>query len=731
MHEIPRHGATRGVTVRPRPHRRRPASAVRRLAALGMAICLGLLLSLAALVPLGPLSGLIPIASAHAFLLRSDPPARALLPAPPSAVRLWFSEDISPLTSRALVVDTTNRRVDNHDSHVNSGDAREMDLSLPLLRSGTYVVVWRTQSAEDGHITGGSFYFQIAQADGTAPPIPAVLPTGNVAGGAGTGASNVLDGPTWLQTVGTWLALLFMTFWVGGVIWETWILPPGGRGDDQLAAAGRLAAARFRRLAPWALGALLVADLVIVLAFSAELAGDWSGLFSPALLGAILFGSHFGTFWWMRQIVAGIALVMAVLELRGAPFAVAWRPDDGPAWRITAVGEPRTPAQWVRWSLAALRALPGAMARGWQRRTNWGRAVLVLGAALLLAFALSGHAAAVPAPELPYALSVDLLHLLGNAAWAGGLFYIAVVLVPALRQLAARDRAQVLARGLPHFSALALATVLVLSLTGSLNATIHLTSWLQFLTTAYGQTLAIKIELFLVMAAISAYHAFRLRPRLEQSLAVAETRTEPAIALATATGSQAADGSRGARDEGDDARAVSDAPGDGNDAHDAISPTAWKLSSALEDWLQREAAVGAAILVCVALLAAFAGTLAPAPPTASGAVHVPYVSPAQVANGLNVTLKVDPDAFGTNTFTLTVRDSSGKPVNGAGVEFISQMLDMDMGVQTAQFKPTGAPGAYSLQSDLTMAGHWRVTIRVLAPGSQTYQNFIFEFTATY
>ncbi|MFI5272258.1 MAG: copper resistance protein CopC, partial [Ktedonobacterales bacterium] len=119
------------------------------------AALLGLLLLVAAAgAPIGPLSHLTPTASAHAILVRSDPPADAILQAPPSQVRMWFSEAINPLTSKAVVVDTTNRQVDRGDSHRNPGNDHEMDLSLPLLPAGTYIVDWRTQSDEVGHIVG-------------------------------------------------------------------------------------------------------------------------------------------------------------------------------------------------------------------------------------------------------------------------------------------------------------------------------------------------------------------------------------------------------------------------------------------------------------------------------------------------------------------------------------------------------------------------------------------------
>ncbi|HEV2406004.1 MAG TPA: copper resistance CopC family protein, partial [Ktedonobacterales bacterium] len=184
---------------------------------------IALLICVLTFLPVGPTAGMMPVASAHAVLVRSDPAADSVAQTPPSRLRLWFSEDLNGLSSRAVVVDTTNREVDLKNSKVSASDHKELDVGLPLLPAGTYVVAWRSQSADDGHIEGGSFIFRIARPDGSVPPVPAQLPTGHVPGAGGSGASPsaALDAPTLAQTLATWLALLFMTLWVGGVIWET------------------------------------------------------------------------------------------------------------------------------------------------------------------------------------------------------------------------------------------------------------------------------------------------------------------------------------------------------------------------------------------------------------------------------------------------------------------------------------------------------------------------------
>ena len=682
-----------------------------------VATCCAIALLLLALSPLGQATELLPTASAHALLVKSDPAANAILNAPPAQVKMWFSEDINPGTSRAVVVDTTNREVDNKDAHVSDDDSKEMIVTLPLLKAGTYVVVWRTQSADDGHITGGSFIFRIAAPDGSVPPVPATLPSGNIPGGAGLAdaSSSGLDAPSIAQAVFTWLALLGMVFWVGGVIWETWILPSGLARDGALREAALASERRFRRLAPIALIVVLVADIGMILAQSAELAGDFTGAVSPPLLRAVLFGSRFGAFWWMRELVALAALILTLAAInRGLPLG---REASGATLPTTADDDGAI-AGWGHELLLTLRRipqLPGRLVAGLRARTLTGAALVLLAGALIVAFALSGHAAAVPNNELAYALAVDLLHLVCNAAWVGGLLYISLIFVPALARLDVRSRARVLALGLPEFGAVAILSAFLLALTGSLNTTIHLSSIQQFLTTAYGRTLFVKIELFLLMVGISAWHAFRVRPQLAQMLAEQDARAGSPVAVPVAATHDysGSNGYAAAQGKGNNS-------GNGANGSNGGNTPLREMAVKLEDWLRREAMLGAAVLLCAALLGAFAGTLAAAPSgatptTASG----PFLQTLQ-AGDYAVTLNVVPAKFGTNTFTVTVKDSKGQPVENAIVVLTTDMLDMDMGEQSVSLKPVGLdqPGVYSGQGELTMGGHWALIVKVVPPGAK-------------
>src|SRR5689334_14205603 len=96
--------------------------------------------------------------SAHAVLLRSEPAKDALVATAPTQVSLWFTEDLNPATSTAMVLEVTNQagkntRVDNQDAHVSASDTTEMNLSLQSnLPPAAYIVIWRSQSATDGHV---------------------------------------------------------------------------------------------------------------------------------------------------------------------------------------------------------------------------------------------------------------------------------------------------------------------------------------------------------------------------------------------------------------------------------------------------------------------------------------------------------------------------------------------------------------------------------------------------
>jgi copper transport protein len=135
------------------------------------------------------------VASAHALLSASSPPAGAHLGTAPGVVILEFDQPLNAQLSFASVVDPTG--------HVWKGEvdsAEEMRIPLTTNVSGVYTVDWTTVSSFDGHRVTGSFTFDV----GVTGPSSALAAANSVPGPA---LSDILIGAVkWIEA----LALLFL-----------------------------------------------------------------------------------------------------------------------------------------------------------------------------------------------------------------------------------------------------------------------------------------------------------------------------------------------------------------------------------------------------------------------------------------------------------------------------------------------------------------------------------------
>jgi hypothetical protein len=99
-------------------------------------------------------------ALAHAHLLSSDP--ANLTKAPPSALRLTFSEGVEPALSGVTVTGPANTPLPTGTPSLANGDDKV--LIVPVAQepgAGTYTVNWHA-FAKDGHTTHGSYVFTVA-----------------------------------------------------------------------------------------------------------------------------------------------------------------------------------------------------------------------------------------------------------------------------------------------------------------------------------------------------------------------------------------------------------------------------------------------------------------------------------------------------------------------------------------------------------------------------------------
>ena len=607
-------------------------------------------------------------ANAHAILLQSDPVKDSVLSVSPNQIRMWFSEDLNLIFSTAYVVNAANSaanvqkdtktHVDKGNAQVSSTDSKEMDVSLkPNLPSAVYIVLYRTQSADDGHILSGSFLFTVAAANGTVPTFNGTIPQGGVFGGSGS-SSGQLDVPTLFSLIMITLVDLGAVFWVGAQFWRIFVISEQSEDQDQQAIFQQIEQRFDRCFSCLVLLLILFANIGVLVGQALMLTNDqWGQAFAPSLLVGLVVQGHFGVYWIMRQIAILLALLLIVLTV-----------------------VIKKPAQWITSSIA------------------WAN--FVLGLALLVALTLSGHAAATSSNVLVYAVLGDFLHLVAAALWVGGMMYIAVIYLPILKSRTWPQQAESLLTTLPRYSPLAIAGVVLMGLSGPLNAATRLLSWDQFFTTAYGRTLIIKILFVGALLLTSAVHVLLLRPRLAKNFKAYQTATEPAQ------------------------------PSEEEDKPADLAPIAVALVKGLEERIMQqtqrlstilrwEPALGVVVLLCAGLLAVFSGTLQPIAPSQpasqpQSAPSKPFTTTVAAADRqFRVTVKVDPNHFGTNTFTVTVFDSKGKPVptSTIGVSLYETMLDMDMGTEAVNLQPDGK-GHFSGSGDLGMGGNWQLRIEI-------------------
>ena len=633
-------------------------------------------------------------ASAHAILLRSDPAQDSVLSIPPQQVRMWFSEDLNPTFTTADVINGARERVDNHDAHISPNDTKEMDLTLkPNLPPAVYIVVYRTQSAADGHILTGSFIFSVARPDGTVPTLsPGTNPGQGLLGGSNSTGSSTgqLNGPTLFSLIMITLVELGAVFWVAAQLWVNFVLSLSSEQHAEERSINERVQQRFeRRFSLPALLMLLLANIGVLVGQAINITGgNWAGAFSPSLLASLATSGRFGTYWLMRELVIIVAIILSLYML--------WRKQR---------------PQLVNRLLPLIN--------------------LSLGLALFIAITMSGHAAAASSNILVYSILVDWIHLVAAALWVGGMMYIATIYLPVLGKYSLVERTRSLLTILPYFSPLAVAGVLLMAVTGPFSATFRLNSWDQFLTTTYGRALLVKIVLVGGLLLTSAIHVGLLRPRLRKeykkyNYVIQRLQSHQAATVAL---------NSVVKLDGQQAPTTTEKPDHTTKniaqqvklREERVARRTRRLMTILR-W---EPLLGVAVLVCAGLLNVFGGTLLPATAAQpqTGGQSKPFNTSVQTTDGkFTATLNINPNRFGTNVFTVSVVDNSTHAsTTNVGVALYTTMLDMDMGTDNINLLPDGK-GHFTATGDLGMGGHWAIRIQIRTPDDTLHEAKVDFFT---
>lgn len=97
---------------------------------------------------------------AHAILVKSQPAKDETVKESPKQINLWFNDAVRSEYKALAVIDSSGKRVDNHDVEQSLTDGSNIYATVPKLAPGKYLIRYRVVS-EDTHIVTGKFEFTV------------------------------------------------------------------------------------------------------------------------------------------------------------------------------------------------------------------------------------------------------------------------------------------------------------------------------------------------------------------------------------------------------------------------------------------------------------------------------------------------------------------------------------------------------------------------------------------
>ena len=446
------------------------------------------------------LLGIVPAVFAHAKLVRSQPSAKATLKEPPKTIELWFSEELESKFSTIVVTDESGKHVDKNDVSLAEGN-KKLQITLEGLPPGNYIVDWKALST-DQHTMKGKFTFTVAALPTAAQTTPSPKGAGTVGQPTSVHSPDTAmksesmeeSGSSWTQSVVRWFEYLAMMMLFGGFAFYLFVLKPAIR-----QAQGVTETEKYDAAGKGARCVVLFSGLsvcILIIASLAELVLQAATVYDKTILEALSPG-----------------LLGQVITQTGF----------GAAWRLEA------------WAIFGLLILVLYLFRRNNQQSTSEHAVLcwvglIASAVLLIAPTWTGHAAAV-AKEYPFAKTTDWLHLAAAGMWVGGLFHLAVTMPMTLSSLKPQDRLRVLHRVIPLFTRLAVASTILIVLTGVYNSWMHVDGFGKLWSTSYGKTLSLKVLLVLPMLILGGVNTFVIHPRASRLIEIENTDSGRSAAL--------------------------------------------------------------------------------------------------------------------------------------------------------------------------------------------------------
>jgi copper transport protein len=243
------------------------------------------------------------VASAHAILDSSDPVSSAVLATSPTQITLTFNEEIESKLSSIRLFDANQREVEIDKTQRSAANQNTAFASVPQLKNGVYIVVWRVVSA-DGHPVSGAFPFEIGNAS---------------SGNAQSLLTEVMKGLNSTSNLGNPLAFARLLSFLGAIVLIGMVSVTWG---SSLVRTQRTI--RIMRLSALALGA---GSLMVLLLHGPYASGlSWGQIFNGNLIDDVLH-TRLGVAVLIRTAVAFEWLLITYFVSR----------EDATLWKNTAV----------------------------------------------------------------------------------------------------------------------------------------------------------------------------------------------------------------------------------------------------------------------------------------------------------------------------------------------------------------------------------------------------------
>jgi copper transport protein len=225
----------------------------------------------------------------------------------------------------------------------------------------------------------------------------------------------------------------------------------------------------------------------------------------------------------LLKVLAGCAVALAIVALLGIVFqgAAAGGIGVGQAFSwdvVTSVAETRFGRlSLTRAAIAVVIAVLVVLVlrAGGRMRRPVAVAAILLGLGLVVTPGFSGHASVSGG----VALVADAAHVQAAAVWVGGLAFVLAALL-----LTHDDRWRLAASSVPRFSTMAVVSVAILLVAGTVNGYLQVRAWRGLWDTEYGVLLLVKVGLVVPLLALGAYNNRYAVPRLRRQIASAIER---------------------------------------------------------------------------------------------------------------------------------------------------------------------------------------------------------------